>query len=311
MTLVHAEHVAGRGRQRLLADQLARRHALERGVDRGQQHGRPLAALDAREPRQRGHALRDDARHAARPGRRAGSPRPGTAAPRVRARRTPARAPAPPCAGRRGRPPARWSPARSCARRPRARDRRPPGLRRRRRRWRASAGGRGRGARRAISPWSAPWPSRWKSRTRRNIAVSWSRGTGLTPVSQPSRSRLDARRADARTARVRHRSKRCDMDIGEAAHDQVGLAGAAMPGPKQQPPPADIEAVARSRASGHSLSNAKSPAGAGCGIYIKRRGANVSGAAWPRSNAMRSRTCGCRRSPGGARRPPAGLPATS
>ena len=57
---LHAEHVAGRGRQRLLADQVARRHALQRGVDRGEQHRGLLAALDAGEPRQRGHALRDD-----------------------------------------------------------------------------------------------------------------------------------------------------------------------------------------------------------------------------------------------------------
>ena len=109
---VHAEHVAGRGRQRLLADQVARRHALQRGVDGGEQHRGLLAALDAGEPRQRGHALRHDAAHAATRGRRAGSPRPGIAAPRCRARRTPARAPAPPCAARRGRSPARWSPAR-------------------------------------------------------------------------------------------------------------------------------------------------------------------------------------------------------
>ena len=69
--------------------------------------------LQAREPRQRRHALRDDAgmrRHAV-----VGQAVPGRefAAPRSRARRTPARAPAPPCAGRRGRSPARWSRARS------------------------------------------------------------------------------------------------------------------------------------------------------------------------------------------------------
>ena len=52
---------AGRGRQRLLADQLSRRHALERGIDRGQQHRRLVAAFDAGEPRQHRHALRHDA----------------------------------------------------------------------------------------------------------------------------------------------------------------------------------------------------------------------------------------------------------
>ena len=48
-------------------DQRPRRHALERGVDRGEHHARLLAALQAREPRQRRHALRHDAgmrRHA-------------------------------------------------------------------------------------------------------------------------------------------------------------------------------------------------------------------------------------------------------
>ena len=70
-----------------------------------------------------------------------------------------------------------------------------------------------------------------------------------------------------------------DMHVGEAAHDQVRLPRAAMPGPEQQPPPARVEAVARSGASGHEFSNAKNPAGAGCGIYIERGAANVSGLA--------------------------------
>ena len=43
------------------ATKLARRHALERGIDGGEQNRRPVAALDARQPRQRGHALRDEA----------------------------------------------------------------------------------------------------------------------------------------------------------------------------------------------------------------------------------------------------------
>jgi hypothetical protein len=34
------------------------------------------------------------------------------------------------------------------------------------------------------------------------------------------------------------------MDIGKSAHDQIGLAGAAVPGAEQQPPPAGIEAIA-------------------------------------------------------------------
>jgi hypothetical protein len=68
-----------------------------------------------------------------------------------------------------------------------------------------------------------------------------------------------------------------DMRIGKPAHDQIGLAGAAMPGPEQQPPPAGVEAVARSGAAGHEFSNAKNPAGAGRGFYIERAGADVSG----------------------------------
>ena len=63
----HGDDVAGRGRERLTRQDFARRHALEHGVDGGEQDRRALAALDAREPRQRGHALRHHAgmrRHA-------------------------------------------------------------------------------------------------------------------------------------------------------------------------------------------------------------------------------------------------------
>ena len=84
----HVEAIAGRGRQRLLGDHLARRHPLQHGIDGRQQHRRMLAPLEAGQPRQRRHALRDDARHAATPGRRAGSPRPGTPAPRCPAQRS-------------------------------------------------------------------------------------------------------------------------------------------------------------------------------------------------------------------------------
>src|SRR6185436_14190591 len=71
--------------------------------------------------------------------------------------------------------------------------------------------------------------------------------------------------------------ERLDMLVGKAAHDQIRLAGAAMPGPEQQPPPARVEAGARSDASSHEFSNAESPAGAGRGVYIGRTAANVSG----------------------------------
>ena len=63
----HAQRVAGSGGERLLADQVLRRHALQHRVDGGEQHRRLVAAGDARKPRQRGHALRHDAgmrRHA-------------------------------------------------------------------------------------------------------------------------------------------------------------------------------------------------------------------------------------------------------
>jgi len=67
-----------------------------------------------------------------------------------------------------------------------------------------------------------------------------------------------------------------DMHVGKAAHNQIRLTGAAMPGPEQQPSAARVEAVARSGASSHEFSNAESPAGAGRGIYIGRSAANVS-----------------------------------
>ena len=56
----HGDDVAGRGRQRLARQDLARRHALEHGIDGGEQDRRALAPLDAREPGERGHALRHD-----------------------------------------------------------------------------------------------------------------------------------------------------------------------------------------------------------------------------------------------------------
>ena len=58
---VHRHHMAGRDRQRLRRDDFARRHALHDGVDRGQHDQRLVAAGEARQPRQRGQALRQDA----------------------------------------------------------------------------------------------------------------------------------------------------------------------------------------------------------------------------------------------------------
>ncbi len=57
----HRQQIAGRRRQRLPPERLTRRHALEDGVDGGEQNRRPLAAFDARQPRQRHHALRHHA----------------------------------------------------------------------------------------------------------------------------------------------------------------------------------------------------------------------------------------------------------
>ncbi len=54
----HRQNVAGRRRERLLGERIARRHPLQRGIDGGQQHGRMLAARDAGEARQRHHAGR-------------------------------------------------------------------------------------------------------------------------------------------------------------------------------------------------------------------------------------------------------------
>ncbi len=158
-------------------DEVARRHALQHRVDGGEQHGGPVAALEPREPRQRRHALRDERRHAATPGRRAGSPRPEIPAPRCRARRTRAHARAPPCAARRGRQPARLvagASARAATARARSAMTSPsaPSA------TLASVSGRPRRSDAAgdFAIIASP-PPRWKSRSRRNSAVSNSGGT--------------------------------------------------------------------------------------------------------------------------------------
>ncbi len=56
----HRQQIAGCSRERLLANDIALRHALQNGIHRRQQDRRGVAALDAREPRQRRHALRDN-----------------------------------------------------------------------------------------------------------------------------------------------------------------------------------------------------------------------------------------------------------
>ncbi len=58
---IHRHDMAGRNRKRLRRHRLARGHPLHDGVDRGQHDQRLLAADKPRQPRQRGHALRQDA----------------------------------------------------------------------------------------------------------------------------------------------------------------------------------------------------------------------------------------------------------
>ena len=58
--VVHGEHLAGRNRQALPRNEVPRRHALKRGIDRGEQNRRPDGISCARKPRQRHHALREE-----------------------------------------------------------------------------------------------------------------------------------------------------------------------------------------------------------------------------------------------------------
>ena len=57
---VHRQLITGRCRERLTGHQPARRHALERRIDRGEENRRPLARRGAGKPRQRDHPLRHD-----------------------------------------------------------------------------------------------------------------------------------------------------------------------------------------------------------------------------------------------------------
>src|SRR5664280_1260821 len=58
----HANDIAGRDRQRVRRHELARRHALQRGVHCGEQQRRLVAPFHTRQSRQRGHALRHHGR---------------------------------------------------------------------------------------------------------------------------------------------------------------------------------------------------------------------------------------------------------
>ena len=57
----HADDIARRHRERVRRGEVARRKTLQRGVDRGQQHRRLIAAFHPCKPRQRRHALRHHA----------------------------------------------------------------------------------------------------------------------------------------------------------------------------------------------------------------------------------------------------------
>ena len=147
----------------------------------------------------------------------------------------------------------------------------------------ASVSGRS-GASSSAGDWLKSSPSlsaracKWKSRTRRNIGVSCSAGTsacaghpGQQVVSRCASSRCSYWSSSASL-------KLADMGVGEAAHDQVGLADAAMPGPEQQPPPPGSRPSLDRVLPVMRCSNAKSPAGAGRGIYIETVAAGMSAA---------------------------------
>ncbi len=57
---VHGQHMAGHRRQRLAADEVPGGHALDDGIDGGEQHRRAVMTFEPGKPRQRRHALRDD-----------------------------------------------------------------------------------------------------------------------------------------------------------------------------------------------------------------------------------------------------------
>ena len=92
--VVHGEHLAGRNRQALARNEVACRHALKRGIDRGEQNGGPAAIPCARQPR--------GSRDAGKPGHRADSPTPETPVRRDQAQKSEAHGRARPYAGRPG-----------------------------------------------------------------------------------------------------------------------------------------------------------------------------------------------------------------
>ena len=147
-------------------------------------------------------------------------------------------------------------------------------------------------------------PAKWKSRRRRSIAVSLTGGTALTPVSQARRSLSSAsnRRSNSSSSASLN-APICS--VGKAAHDQVRLARAAMPGAEQNLAPARIQAFARSGAAGHRFLGEcvtpKTRTGPGAGYiagrtrYVRGR---VTAARYPRCMNWRcARLCSTRCSP--------------
>src|SRR3954471_3859850 len=184
--------------------------------------------------------------------------------------------PAPPSGARRGRLPGRSSPADWFVPRPRGQDRKSPSPWRHRRRSTGSAVGLGPAVRRET--WSAFSPSSdlemeiADAAEHRGVVFGRHVGDAGYPGQQIGLDRIEQM-----LVLVEFRvAERPDMHVGKAAHDEVRLAGAAMPGPEQQPPPSRVATAARSGTPGHEFSNAKNPAGAVCEIYIERAARNVS-----------------------------------
>ena len=173
VTPAMASTLPGAADERLPRQRLARRHALQDGVDGGEQHRRLLAALDAGEPRQRRHALRHHAgmrRHAvvgqAIPGRKFQHLDVGREeGERARQRRHARAVAADHHEADRRRARRR--------RRPRGRDRRAPGLRRRRRRRQAVSGRPGASRSAGDRAWIRTARATASSRRGPSSAASW------------------------------------------------------------------------------------------------------------------------------------------
>ena len=257
-------------------DEFARRHALQRGVDGGQQHRRPVAALYAREPRQRGHALRHDA-------------------------------------GVRRHPVVRQTiPGRKFhdfdvgpEERKRARQRRHAlavaadhGQRNRRRIGRAAMA-RARSASTSPSAPSATCASVSACPGFNNSAGDFAICHREPLADGNSRNAAEQRRVDlrrsgfsatdpgenllignvepgARTSSSSASLKIFKLRVGKAAEHKIHLADAAMPGAKQQPPPPRIQPFARNPASSHAILQRQKPGGCRVRGLYRGPGAYVS-----------------------------------